>query len=53
MLFFQVPRLPEWGIRRNDFAGVRNAVKQTTGRSNVYTDAESAVYAEAMRQPAR
>jgi pimeloyl-ACP methyl ester carboxylesterase len=51
MLFFQLPRLPEWFISRNNFAGLRDAFRKTTARPNVFTDDEIEVYVEAMRQP--
>jgi pimeloyl-ACP methyl ester carboxylesterase len=42
MFFFQLPWLPEWIIRRNDFALVRRAFRATVGRKGeeVFSDAD-------------
>jgi pimeloyl-ACP methyl ester carboxylesterase len=51
MLFFQLPRLPEWVISRNNFAGLVDAFKKTTASPGVFTDEEIMVYVKAMSQP--
>jgi pimeloyl-ACP methyl ester carboxylesterase len=50
MFFFQLPRLPEWWIRRNDFAAVRRMFRATS-RPGTFTEADLAVYCAALRQP--
>ena len=50
MFYFQVPKLPEWGFSRNDFAlGVR-ALRQTS-RPGAFPDAALDRYREAWSQP--
>ena len=51
MLFFQIPAIPEWLIRRNDFAGLDQVFKEKVWRKGSFTDADVAVYREALRQP--
>jgi pimeloyl-ACP methyl ester carboxylesterase len=51
MLFFQLPRIPEWWISRRDFAALERTFKKTTTRANVFSDADIAVYKEALRKP--
>lgn len=50
MFFFQIPRLPEWQISRNDFAALEDTFKKTTARPGVFTDADIAVYKNALRE---
>ena len=50
MYYFQIPKLPEWGFSRNDFAlGVR-ALRQTS-RPGAFPDADLDRYREAWSQP--
>jgi pimeloyl-ACP methyl ester carboxylesterase len=49
MLFFQLPRLPEWWISANDFAALEGMFKQTS-RPGTFTDTDLAVYKNALRQ---
>lgn len=49
MLFFQLPRLPEWQISANDFAALERMFKQTS-RPGTFTDTDLAVYKNALRQ---
>ena len=49
MLFFQLPRLPEWWIGANDFAALEGMFKQTS-RPGTFTDTDLAVYKNALRQ---
>ena len=51
MLFFQLPRLPEWFMRANDYAAVERAFKNTVARKGTFTDADIAVYKDALREP--
>src|SRR6266851_5425274 len=51
MFFFQLPRLPEWWARANDFARVEQMYKTTTVRPDTFSDADIAAYKEALRQP--
>lgn len=51
MFFFQIPRLPESWARANDFARLDKMFRETTARSDVFTDEDIEVYKEALRQP--
>ena len=51
MFFFQLPRLPEWAIRRNSFGGLDRVFKEKVGRTGSFTDADVETYKEALRQP--
>jgi pimeloyl-ACP methyl ester carboxylesterase len=50
MFFFQIPRLPEWQISRNDFAALERTFKRTTARPGVFSDADITVYKNALRE---
>ncbi|HVG30911.1 MAG TPA: alpha/beta fold hydrolase [Pyrinomonadaceae bacterium] len=49
MLFFQLPRLPEWWIGANNFAGLERMFK-TTSRSGTFTDSDIALYKEMLKR---
>ena len=51
MFFFQLPRLPEWWARANDFARVSRMYQETSFRPGAFSDADIALYKEALRQP--
>jgi epoxide hydrolase 4 len=51
MLFFQLPRLPEWWASANDFARVEKMYRETIVRPGAFTAEDIAVYKEALRQP--
>jgi pimeloyl-ACP methyl ester carboxylesterase len=51
MFFFQLPRLPERWASANDFAMVTRMYKETSVRNSAFTDADIAVYKEALRRP--
>jgi pimeloyl-ACP methyl ester carboxylesterase len=51
MFFFQLPRVPEWSIRRNNFAGLERVFKDTVVRKGCFSDGDIELYKEAMRQP--
>jgi pimeloyl-ACP methyl ester carboxylesterase len=50
MFFFQLPRVPEWWISRNDFAGLEPMFKRTA-RRGTFTGTDIDVLKEAIRQP--
>jgi pimeloyl-ACP methyl ester carboxylesterase len=50
MLFFQIPRLPEWLLSRGDFAALERNFKETVGRKGSFTDEDIAVYKKAFRE---
>src|SRR5918994_1486880 len=50
MFFFQLPVLPEWFVRRDDFAAVEKAFR-TTARPGTFTDTDIAIFKSALRQP--
>jgi pimeloyl-ACP methyl ester carboxylesterase len=51
MFFFQLPRLPEWWASANDFSRVEKMYRETSVRPDAFTDADIAVYKEALRRP--
>ncbi|HKQ99483.1 MAG TPA: alpha/beta hydrolase [Pyrinomonadaceae bacterium] len=51
MLFFQLPRVPEWLMRANDYAFVERVFKKTVARPGTFTDADIAFYKNALREP--
>lgn len=51
MFFFQLPRLPEWMISRNQFAGLARVFKEKVSRRDTFSDADIAAYREALRKP--
>lgn len=51
MFFFQIPRLPEWLMSRNDFAMPANSLKTTTAEKNVFTNEIIAEYKKSWREP--
>jgi epoxide hydrolase 4 len=51
MFFFQIPRLPEWAIRRNDFAAIAQTFEEKVARKNSFTKEEVELYKEAAKQP--
>lgn len=50
MLFFQLPRVPEWLMSARDFAFVERIFKKTVARPGSFTDADIEVYKEALRE---
>ena len=50
MLLFQLPRLPEWIISRNNFAAVDKMFTETVGRKGSFTPADIKLYKEALRR---
>jgi len=51
MFFFQLPRLPESWARANDFARIAKMYRETSVRSDAFTDEDIEAYKEALRQP--
>jgi pimeloyl-ACP methyl ester carboxylesterase len=51
MLFFQIPRLPEWVLSRNDFAAIDRMFATTVFRPGAITETDIAVYKSALREP--
>ncbi len=51
MLFFQLPRVPEWLIERNNFAMLERTFRRTSFRPHVFTDRDIAVYKTALGEP--
>ena len=51
MLFFQLPRVPEWLMSAKDYAFVERIFKKTVARPGAFTDADIAIYKEALREP--
>ncbi len=51
MFFFQIPRVPEWLIRRQDFRAIERTFSERVARKNSFTTADIARYKEAARQP--
>jgi pimeloyl-ACP methyl ester carboxylesterase len=51
MLFFQLPRLPEWLMSANDYAFVERIFKKSVARRGAFTDADIAVYKKALKEP--
>jgi pimeloyl-ACP methyl ester carboxylesterase len=50
MLFFQLPRIPEWWVSRNDFAGVAK-IFRTTARPGTFDDYDIEFYKSALKEP--
>ena len=50
MFFFQIPKLPEWLLSRNDFEALAKGLKISTVRKDVFTDLEIREYKKAWRE---
>jgi pimeloyl-ACP methyl ester carboxylesterase len=51
MFFFQIPALPEFLFKLNDYALLANALKNTTAEKDVFTDEDIAEYKRAWSEP--
>jgi pimeloyl-ACP methyl ester carboxylesterase len=51
MFFFQIPRLPEWLISRQNFRAIEDTFTKKIFRKNTFTPEEVERYKEAARQP--
>lgn len=52
MFFFQLPRVPEWLIGRNNFAALDRVFKDQVARAGSFTDEDIEKYKAALREPA-
>ena len=51
MFFFQIPRLPEWVMSRQNFRAIEQTFEERVGRKNSFSKADVERYKEAARQP--
>lgn len=51
MFFFQIPKLPEFLLRRADFKALEKALTESTASKGVFTDDEIREYKQAWSQP--
>lgn len=51
MFFFQIPVLPEFLMRLNDYAGLGNALRNSTAEKDIFTDTDIAEYKKAWSEP--
>jgi pimeloyl-ACP methyl ester carboxylesterase len=51
MFFFQIPGLPEWLIRRQNFRAIESTFQHKVGRKNSFTPEDVEAYKEAAQQP--
>lgn len=51
MFFFQIPRLPEWLIRRDNFAAIDRTFKEKIVRKNTFSNEDVELYRKAASQP--
>jgi pimeloyl-ACP methyl ester carboxylesterase len=51
MFFFQLPRIPEWVISRNNFEGIERTFRERVFTPGAFTDEDIELYKEAMRHP--
>ena len=51
MFFFQLPRVPEWVISRNNFGRFDRALRDKVGRAGSFTDDDIEKYKAALREP--
>jgi pimeloyl-ACP methyl ester carboxylesterase len=51
MFFFQIPKLPEWLLRRNDFATIAQVIRRQMVHPERLTDADLDRYRGAMARP--
>jgi pimeloyl-ACP methyl ester carboxylesterase len=51
MFFFQIPRLPEWLMARQNFRAIERPFQEKVGRKNSFTQQDVERYKEAARQP--
>lgn len=50
MFFFQLPAIPEWFLRRDDFNAIEKMFRQTA-RRGTFTDTDIAIFKTALREP--
>ena len=51
MFFFQIPFLPEYLLKINDYQLLENALRKTTAEKNVFSNENIAEYKKAWREP--
>ncbi|MFM9905400.1 MAG: alpha/beta fold hydrolase [Pyrinomonadaceae bacterium] len=51
MFFFQLPSLPEFILKKDDYAALARSLRETTAGTNVFSDDEIAEYKKAWSQP--
>jgi pimeloyl-ACP methyl ester carboxylesterase len=51
IFFFQLPGLPEWLVRRRNFAGLEQLFRREPVRPDAYTDEDVRLYKEALGRP--
>jgi pimeloyl-ACP methyl ester carboxylesterase len=51
MFFFQIPRLPEWVMSRQNFRAIEQTFEERVGRKNSFSKVDVERYKEAARQP--
>ena len=51
MFFFQIPRLPEWLISRQDFRAIERTFEERVARKSTFNKEDVKRYKEAARQP--
>lgn len=51
MFFFQIPALPEYLLKLNDYAALENALKNSTAEKGVFSDEDIAEYKKAWSEP--
>ena len=51
MFFFQIPGLPEFRLRQNDYAALAKALRESTAAPGVFSDDEIAEYKTSWSQP--
>ena len=51
MLFFQIPRVPEWVFRRRNYRALINALRDGAMQEDVFTDADLDYFRAAFRNP--
>ena len=51
MFFFQIPGLPEFRLRQNDYTALAKALRESTAAAGVFSDDEIAEYKKAYGQP--
>jgi pimeloyl-ACP methyl ester carboxylesterase len=51
MFFFQIPVLPEYLLKLDDYAALENALRKTTAQRDVFTSEDIAEYKKSWREP--
>lgn len=50
MFFFQIPRLPEWVLKKDNYAAFAGGLRSSTAKPDMFTDREIEKYREAWSQ---